>query len=160
MPAAIRSPTSDAPKGAPTFAEAAVLVLVRSRSARLAPSETRTGLLRRAYRGSCSLGSAAAPSPKSGAPTSLAVLAPISHEKPEAARRVRHRVAAVMHWAVAMEYRPDNPCERVAATLRRQQRVVRHMRALPHAEVAEAVATVRASGATTAAKLAFEFLCC
>ena len=32
------------------------------------------------------------------------------------------------------------------------------MRALPHAEVAEAVATVRASGATTAAKLAFEFL--
>ena len=32
------------------------------------------------------------------------------------------------------------------------------MRALPHAEVAEAVATVRASRATTAAKLAFEFL--
>ncbi|MCY4121138.1 MAG: site-specific integrase [Acidobacteria bacterium] len=63
-----------------------------------------------------------------------------------------------MQWAVAMEYRPDNPCERVAATLGRQRRVVRHMRALPHAEVAEAVATVRASGATTAAKLAFEFL--
>ena len=32
------------------------------------------------------------------------------------------------------------------------------MRALSHAEVADAVATVRASGATTAAKLAFEFL--
>ena len=32
------------------------------------------------------------------------------------------------------------------------------MRALPHVEVAEAVATIRASGATTAAKLAFEFL--
>ena len=32
------------------------------------------------------------------------------------------------------------------------------MRALPHAEVADAMATVRASGATTAAKLAFEFL--
>ena len=32
------------------------------------------------------------------------------------------------------------------------------MRALPHVEVAEAVATVRASGATTSAKLAFEFL--
>ena len=63
-----------------------------------------------------------------------------------------------MQWAVAMEYRPDNPCERVAATLGRQRRVVRHMRALPHAEVAEAVATVRASGATTSAKLAFDFL--
>ena len=88
----------------------------------------------------------------------LGVLAPIWHEKPETARRVRHRIAAVMQWAVAMEYRPDNPCERVAATLGRQRRVVRHMRALPHAEVAEAVATVRASRATTAAKLAFEFL--
>ena len=88
----------------------------------------------------------------------LGVLVPIWHEKPETARRVRHRIAAVMQWAVAMEYRPDNPCERVAATLGPQRRVVRHMRALPHAEVAEAVATVRASGATTAAKLAFEFL--
>ena len=57
-----------------------------------------------------------------------------------------------------MEYRADNPCERIAATLGRQRRVVRHMRALPHAEVAEAVATVRASGAITAAKLALEFL--
>ena len=63
-----------------------------------------------------------------------------------------------MQWAVAMEYRADNPCERVAATLGRQRDVVRHMRALPHAEVAEAVATVRATGATTSAKLAFEFL--
>ena len=88
----------------------------------------------------------------------LGVLAPIWHEKPETARRVRHRIGAVMQWAVAMEYRTDNPCERVAATLGRQRRVVRHMRALPHAEVAEAVATIRASGATTAAKLAFEFL--
>ena len=63
-----------------------------------------------------------------------------------------------MQWAVAMEYRTDNPCDRVAATLGRQRDVVRHMRALPHAEVASAVATVRASRATTAAKLAFEFL--
>lgn len=61
----------------------------------------------------------------------LGVLAPIWHEKPETARRVRHRIGAVMQWAVAMEYRPDNPCERVAATLGRQRRVVRHMRALP-----------------------------
>ena len=88
----------------------------------------------------------------------LGVLAPIWHEKPETARRVRQRIGTVMQWAVAMEYRPDNPCERVGATLGRQRDVVRHMRALPHAEVAEAVAIVRASGATAAAKLAFEFL--
>ena len=61
----------------------------------------------------------------------LGVLAPIWHEKPETARRVRHRISAVMQWAIAMEYRPDNPCDRVAATLGRQRRVVRHMRALP-----------------------------
>jgi len=88
----------------------------------------------------------------------LGVLAPIWHEKPETARRVRQRIGAVMQWAVAMEYRADNPCDRVAATLGRQRDVVRHMPALPHAEVASAVATVRESRATTAAKLAFEFL--
>ena len=69
----------------------------------------------------------------------LGVLAPIWHDKPETART-------------------DNPCDRVAATLGRQRDVVRHMRALPHAEVASAVATVRASRATATAKLAFEFL--
>ena len=43
----------------------------------------------------------------------------------------------MQQWAVAMEYRLDNPCEHVATTLGRQRRLVRHMRALPHAEVAE-----------------------
>ncbi len=60
-------------------------------------------------------------------------------------------------WAVATEYRADNPCDRVAATLGRQGDVVRHMRTLPHAEVASAKATARASRATAAGKLAFEF---
>ena len=83
----------------------------------------------------------------------LEILNPIWHHKPETARRLRQRINAVMQWAVAMEYRPDNPCDRVAATLGRQRDVVRHMAALPHAEVAEALETVRASRATTAAKL-------
>ena len=39
-----------------------------------------------------------------------------------------------------------------------QQNVVRHMRALPHREVAAAIRTVRGSTALGAAKLAFEFL--
>ncbi len=143
-------------RGAPTFAEAAAAVVDQKRSGWRNPKHARdwpASLERFVF-------------PRFGnrpvsAVTSadiLAVLAPIWHEKPETARRVRHRIRAVMQWAVAMEYRPDNPCERVAATLGRQRRVVRHMRALPHAEVADAVATVRASGATTAAKLAFEFL--
>ena len=88
----------------------------------------------------------------------LEILNPIWHHKPETARRLRQRINAVMQWAVAMEFRNDNPCDRVGATLGRQRDVVQHMAALPHAEVAEALETVHASGATTAAKLAFEFL--
>ena len=88
----------------------------------------------------------------------LQILAPIWHDKPETARRVRQRISAVMQWAVAMEFRADDPCDRVGVTLGRQRDVVQHMRALPHAEVPAAIETVRASGATLAAKLAFEFL--
>ena len=39
----------------------------------------------------------------------LAILTPIWHDKPQPARRVRQRIGAVMKWAVAMGYRPDNP---------------------------------------------------
>ena len=85
----------------------------------------------------------------------LQVLAPIWHEKPEPARRVRQRIGAVMKWAVAMQYRADNPA---GEALGRQQDVLRHMPALPHAEVAEAVEAVRASGAWVGTKLAFEYL--
>ena len=88
----------------------------------------------------------------------LAVLQPLWHAKPETARRLRQRISAVMQWAAAMGHRTDNPCDLVGATLGAQRKAVRHMPALPHAEVAAAVATVRASRATAAAKLAFEFL--
>ena len=89
----------------------------------------------------------------------LQVLAPIWHAKPETARRVRQRVGAVMKWAVAMEYRADNPAgEALGEALGRQQDVVRHMPALPHPEVAAAVEAVRASGAWVGTKLAFEYL--
>ena len=63
-----------------------------------------------------------------------------------------------MDWAVAMEYRADNPCGRVGAVLGVQQDRVQHMQALPHGEVAAAIKTVQATGATPAVKLAFEFL--
>ncbi len=86
------------------------------------------------------------------------MLGPVWHARPTTARRVRQRVGAVMDWAVAMEYRPDNPCERIGPVLGRQRHLVEHRRALPHAEVAGAVAAVRASGARPVVKLAFEFM--
>ncbi len=86
------------------------------------------------------------------------VLAPIWHVKPPTARTLRRRMRAVLEWAVAMELRPDNPCDRVGRVLGPQNDVVRHMKALPHREVAAALEKVRASDSLPVVKLAFEFL--
>ncbi len=86
------------------------------------------------------------------------VLAPIWHVKPPTARTLRRRMRAVLEWAVAMELRPDNPCDRVGRVLGPQNDVVRHMKALPHREVAAALGKVRASDSLPVVKLAFEFL--
>ena len=89
----------------------------------------------------------------------LEILTPIWHEKAETARAVRQRTRTVLDWAVAMEMRLDNPCDRVLPVLGAQGDIVRHMRALPHQDVAAAVETVRSSdSAAPAVKLAFEFL--
>ncbi len=88
----------------------------------------------------------------------LDTLRRIWHVRPETARRVRQRISAVMDWAVAMEYRADNPCDRLGPVLGPQQDLVEHMRALPHGEVAGAIQKMWCSGATQAVKLGFEFL--
>ena len=85
-------------------------------------------------------------------------LAPVWHRSPTTARRLRQRLHAVMEWAVAMEYRADNPCDRVEQVLGRQRESVEHMQALPHRDVAAAVAAVRRAGVRPIVKLAFEFL--
>lgn len=89
----------------------------------------------------------------------LAVLVPIWSSKRETARRVRQRVGAIMKWAVAEGYRQDNPAgEAIGAALPRHGKLTRHFPALPHSQVAAALATVQASGAWIGTKLAFEFL--
>ncbi len=88
----------------------------------------------------------------------IGILAPIWHEMPPTARKLRQRIRAVMEWAVAMGLRPDNPCDRIGPVLGSQGNGVRHMRALPHREVSAAIETVRMSGARAVVELAFEFL--
>ena len=88
----------------------------------------------------------------------LDVLTPIWHRKAPTARRVRERIRAVLEWAVAVELRGDNPCDRIVSVLGPQQATVEHMRALPHQEAAAAVARVRESAGTPVARLALEFL--
>jgi len=89
----------------------------------------------------------------------MAVLLPIWNAKRATARQVRHRISAVMRWAVAQGYREDNPAgDAIGAALPRNGVRVQHRRALPYAEVAGAIAAVRGSGAYPMTVLAFEFL--
>ncbi|MCY4505841.1 MAG: integrase arm-type DNA-binding domain-containing protein, partial [Acidobacteria bacterium] len=89
----------------------------------------------------------------------MAVLLPIWNEKRETARRVRQRIGAVMKWAVAQGFRQDNPAgDAIGAALPKANGVQKHFRALHHADVAAALAKVRASRAAVTTRLAFEFL--
>ena len=89
----------------------------------------------------------------------MACLVPIWHIRPETARRLRQRIGAVMRWAIAQGYRADNPAgDAITAALPSNTGRRRHHRALPYADVAASIATVRASAAYPTTVLAFEFL--
>ena len=89
----------------------------------------------------------------------LEILTPIWHVKAETARAVRQRIRSVLEWAIALDMRSDNPCDRVLSVLGAQSDIVTHRQALPHREVAVAIEKVRTSrSGQPAVKLAFEFL--
>ncbi len=88
----------------------------------------------------------------------LAVVAPVWQTRRETARKLKGRVSAVMAWAIAEGHRADDPTAAVSRALPRNGHRVQHHRALPHAEVAAALATVQASSAWAGTKLAFRFL--
>ncbi len=88
----------------------------------------------------------------------LEILTPIWHTKKSTAQSVHQRMGSVLEWAVAMEYRTDNPCDRVRPVLGPQNRVVKHMKALPHREVGAAIRKARRTDQMPVARLAFEFL--
>ncbi|MXW68011.1 MAG: tyrosine-type recombinase/integrase [Gemmatimonadales bacterium] len=88
----------------------------------------------------------------------LEILSPIWYTKAATARVVLQRIRSVLDWAVAMEFRAANPCDQLRPVLGAQNRVIRHMRALPHREVASAIRAVRGSRRSVAGPLAFEFL--
>ena len=52
------------------------------------------------------------------------ILTPIWHANPPTARIVRHRIRAVLEWAIAMDWRTDNPCDRLLPVLGSQQHVM------------------------------------
>ena len=131
-------------QGMPTFEEAAASVLKQKRGAWRNPkhaSDWPTSLQLYAFP---SIGDTLVSEVTSA--DVLQILAPIWHTKAETARRVRQRISSIMKWAVAKQYRTDNPAgDALGEALGRQQAVVQHFQALPHGEVAGAVAAVRAS---------------
>ena len=143
-------------QGIPTFAEAASRVLEQKRDGwrgRRSHREWMASLRRYAF---ARIGKM--PVSEVTSADLLEILTPIWHRKASSARRVCQRLRAVLEWAVAMEYRIDNPCDRIGPVLGPQHDVTEHMRALPHREVAAAIRTVQAAAAPGVAKLAFEFL--
>ena len=89
----------------------------------------------------------------------LRVLTPIWSTKPETARKLRQRIRATLKWAQAHGHVEVNAAgEAIDGALPTMPAVKAHLRALPYTEVADALATVEASRASLAAKLAFWFV--
>ena len=89
----------------------------------------------------------------------LQVLTPIWGVRMETARRVRQRIRTVLRWCMAHGYVEHNVAgEAIDGALPPMPRLKAHLRALPYQEVAAALATVDASGATLASKLCLRFL--
>ena len=89
----------------------------------------------------------------------LAVLTPIWNSKRETASRVRTRIGQVMKWAVAQGHRADNPAgDAVVAALPKAGQKREHLKAMPYAEVADALRKVEATGAYRATVYALDFI--
>ncbi len=143
-------------EGIPTFAEAARRVVERKRAGWRNPKSATNWLRSLDAYVFPRIGKIAVSEVTSA--DVLEVLTPIWHLKAETARAVRHRLRAVLEWSIAMGWRGDNPCDRLLPVLGPQHDVVQHRRALPHGEVAAALAKVRVSEPATADRLALEFL--
>ena len=88
----------------------------------------------------------------------LRILTPVWTSRPETARRLRQRIRAVLRWCEAHGYVEHNVAgESIAGALPVMPRIRAHFRAMDYSEVAAALETVEASGASTAAKLCLRF---
>ena len=89
----------------------------------------------------------------------MSVLLPHWSAKRETMRRIKQRLSRIFRWSIAQGYRTDDPAgTALDAALPRNGGKTQHYAALPHGEVAAAVAAVRKSGAWPGTKAAFEFL--
>ncbi len=144
-------------QGVPTFAEAARRVLEQKRGGWSDVRQAQSWLSSLERYAFPRIGSR--PVSEVNTADVLEILTPIWHDKAETARAVRQRVRSVIEWAIALDMRNDNPCDRVLPVLGPQNDIVTHRLAVPHGDVAAAIETVRTSKCgQPAVKLAFEFL--
>ena len=142
--------------GIPTFAEAAKRVVEQKRAGWRSAAHARNWFRTLEIHAFPRIGDVAVSEVTSG--DVLDILTPIWHTKAPTARFVHMRVRAVLEWAIAMEWRTDNPCDRILHLLGPQHDVVTHHRALPHGEVAAAIEKVRTAEPGRVDTLAFEFM--
>ena len=91
-------------------------------------------------------------------PDVLAVLEPIWNAKPETATRVRQRMEVVFDYAIASQWRVDNPAVAVAKALPRRRGKKDHHPAMAYGKLPGFIRALRDSTADWSTKLGLEFL--
>ena len=91
-------------------------------------------------------------------PDVMAVLTPIWSDKRETAQRVRQRISAILDWAIAQNYRKDNPTTATKSALPKSSGRREHLPAIPFADVSSALTKIKSSDAWEITKLAMEYL--
>ena len=87
------------------------------------------------------------------------VLEVVAERAPTSVSRVRQQIAAVTAWAVGQGYRPYDPCGSALDAVTPSDVVSdKHHRALPYAQVSDALAIVRGCDAWVGTRLLLEFL--
>ena len=87
------------------------------------------------------------------------VLEAVAKRAPTSVSQVRQQIAAVTSWAVGQGYRPYDPCGSALNAVSPSAIVSDgHHRALPYAQVSEALALVRGCDVWTGTRLLLEFL--
>ena len=100
--------------GVPTFADAAARVLEQKRPGWRSPKHAQQWWVTLTSFAFPQLGKL--PVSEVTSADVLDTLRRIWHVQPATARRVRQRIHAVMEWTIAMQYRADNPCDRLLRT--------------------------------------------
>lgn len=120
--------------GVPTFAEAAKSVVEQKRAGRGSAAHARNRFRTPEIHAFPRIGDTPVSEVTSG--DVLEILTPIWRTMGPSARLFRIRVRAVPERAIAMEWRTDNPCDRLRHLAGPRHNFVTHHKAVPHSEVA------------------------